>query len=122
MIKLFFSICFLFAFLLGEAQQQKIKAAGPDSSKKIMLVEAACGQCQLGMPGKDCNLAIRINGKTYFVDGTGIDSHGDAHAADGFCNAVRKVEVQGELVNNRFKATWLRVLDNRGKPMKDELP
>ena len=24
------------------------------------------------------------------VDGTGIDSHGDAHAQQGFCNAISK--------------------------------
>jgi hypothetical protein len=36
------------------------------------------------MEGKACDLAVRIDGKAYFVDGTSIDSHGDAHAADGF--------------------------------------
>jgi hypothetical protein len=30
---------------------------------------------------KDCELAVRIDGKPYFVDGT-FDSHGDAHAND----------------------------------------
>ena len=78
----------------------------PDKSKPIQTVEAACGQCQLGLPGKTCDLAIRINGKAYFVDGIHIDSLGDAHAKDGFCNAIRKAKVQGELVNNRFKATY----------------
>jgi hypothetical protein len=31
---------------------------------------------------KDCELAVRIDGKPYFVDGTSLDSHGDAHAND----------------------------------------
>jgi hypothetical protein len=43
-----------------------------------MIVEASCGQCQFGMKGYACDLAVRIDGKPYFVDGTSIDSHGDA--------------------------------------------
>ena len=74
------------------------------------MAEVGCGQCQLGLPGKTCDLAIRINGKAYFVTGTDIDAHGDAHASDGFCNAVRKARVQGKLVNNRFKANYLELI------------
>ncbi|WP_310558679.1 DUF6370 family protein [Flavobacterium sp.] len=74
------------------------------------IVEASCGQCQFGMEGKACDLAIRINGKSYFVDGTDIDHHGDAHAADGFCAKVRKAEVVGEIVDNRFKVTYFKLL------------
>ena len=70
-----------------------------------MVVETSCGECQFRMKGKSCDLAIRINNKTYFVDGTAIDDHGNAHADDGFCKAVRHAEVQGEIVNGRFKAT-----------------
>jgi hypothetical protein len=36
------------------------------------------------MEGHGCELAVRIDGKSYFVDGSSIDSHGDAHASDGF--------------------------------------
>lgn len=81
-----------------------------DSTKKVQVVEAACGECQFQMAGKGCQLAVRINGKTYFVDGTTIDDHGDAHAKDGFCEVVRKAEVQGKIVNNRFKATYFKLL------------
>ena len=28
---------------------------------------------------KGCDLAVRIDGKSYFVEGTKIDEHGDAH-------------------------------------------
>jgi hypothetical protein len=81
----------------------------PDSTKKMQLVEASCGQCQFKLEGKGCNLAVRMEGKSYFVDGTSIDDHGDAHGADGFCEAIRKADVQGELVNGRFKATYFKV-------------
>lgn len=91
------------------AQQKETKTNEPDKSKKVLLVDAACGQCKLGLPGKSCDLAVRIDGKSYFVDGSDIDSHGDAHAKDGFCNAIRKAKVQGELVDNRFKASYFQL-------------
>ena len=38
------------------------------------------------------------------MDGTTIHDHGDAHADDGFCVAIRQVEVKGEIIDGRFKA------------------
>jgi hypothetical protein len=69
------------------------------------VVEAACGQCLLGKNGKGCDLAIRIDGKSYFVDGVNFDSLGDAHAKDGMCNVIRRAKVTGEIKNQRFAAT-----------------
>ena len=75
------------------------------------VVEAACGQCQLGMTEKSgCDLAIRIDGKSYFVDGTSIHDHGDAHADDGFCEAIRQAEVKGEIIDGRFKAETFTII------------
>lgn len=88
-------------------------AARPDSTKKIQLVEAACGQCKFHLKGKGCSLAVRINGKAYFVDGTEIDSHGDAHADDGFCNAIRIAEVQGKVIRGRFKSSYFRLVEQQ---------
>ncbi len=69
------------------------------------VVEAACGQCQFGMTEKlGCDLAIRIDGENYFVDGTKIDEHGDAHADDGFCVVIRNANVKGKIVDGRFKS------------------
>ncbi len=69
------------------------------------VVEAACGQCQFGMTEKlGCNLAVRIDGNTYFVDGTNIHEHGDAHADDGFCEVIRSASVEGKIIEGRFKS------------------
>ncbi len=95
------------------AQQKDTLSVNPDPNKIVQIVEASCGQCKFGLIGKSCNLAVRINGKSYFVDGTKIDDHGDAHARDGFCEAVKKAEVQGEVVNNRFKATYFKLVDGK---------
>lgn len=97
-----------FSFFIVEAGAQI--TAKPDPAKKIQIVEASCGECQFHLTGKSCDLAVRIDGKAYFVDGTSIDEHGDAHAKDGFCEAIRKAEVQGELVNNRFKVTYFKLV------------
>jgi hypothetical protein len=87
-----------------------VSAQEKKETLKSQIVEASCGQCQFGMKEKGCDLAVRIDGKSYFVDGTAIDQHGDAHAADGFCSAVRKAEVVGVVVDNRFKATSFKLL------------
>ena len=92
------------------AQNNSTAIHTPDPAKKILVVEASCGECQFKMEGKGCELAVRIKGKTYFVDGTSIDDHGDAHGKEGFCEAIRKAEVQGEIVNNRFKATYFKLI------------
>ena len=97
---------FIFAGLISSAQLRE----KPDSTQKILVVEAACGQCKLGLPGKSCDLAVRIDGKAMFVDGTDIDSHGDAHEEDGFCNAIRKAQVQGEVINDRFRVTYFKLM------------
>jgi len=78
---------------------------------KNETVEASCGQCNFGIKGKGgCDLAVRIDGKSYFVDGTKLDNHGDAHAKDGFCSVVRKAVVSGEIVDSRFKASEFKLL------------
>ncbi|MEZ7497548.1 DUF6370 family protein [Flavobacterium sp. Arc3] len=99
---------FLFVTAIVSAQENK-------EESKSQIVEASCGQCQFGMKKKGCDLAVRIDGKSYFVDGTAIDSHGDAHANDGFCVTVRKAAVVGEIKNNRFVASSFKLLPEEKK-------
>ena len=86
------------------------KVAIQDSANATQIVEVSCGQCQFKMEGKGCDLAVRVNNKAYYVDGTKIDEHGDAHAKDGFCEAIRKAEVKGAVVGDRFKVTYFKLL------------
>jgi hypothetical protein len=108
----------IFIFLLISISASSVKAQITKANLKlgtVQIVEAACGQCQFKMEGKSCDLALRINGKSYFVDGTKIDDHGDAHARNGFCEKVRKAEVQGSIVKNRFVATSFKLLPDTEK-------
>lgn len=111
---LFLAAISFYAFpAISQVKENKIHKL--DKKKKVLLVEASCGQCKLGLPGKSCDLAIRLNGKSYFVDGTKIDDHGDAHAQDGFCESIRMAEVQGEIKNDRFKATYFQLVPEKKK-------
>ncbi|GAB2967243.1 hypothetical protein GCM10027048_42400 [Hymenobacter coalescens] len=96
--------------LLTALAAPALAQTAPTPAAPTRVVEASCGQCRLGLPGKGCDLAVRLDGRAYFVDGTSIDSHGDAHAKDGFCNAIRRAEVRGQVVDNRFVATHFRLL------------
>lgn len=94
----------ILAFLVSIAAtaQQKVEK---------QIVDASCGQCNFGMKTKKgCDLAVRIDGKSYFVEGTKIDKFGDAHSEDGFCSAVRKAEVSGEIVGDKFVASTFKLL------------
>ena len=105
---IFIFLFITFSSLSVSAQKGNINK--PDSSKEIRIVETSCGSCQFHLPGNGCNLAVRIDGKAYYVTGTSINDHGDAHADNGFCNAIRKAEVQGTIVKNKFKVSYFKLL------------
>ena len=79
------------------------------------VVEAACGECKFGMRGKSCDIAVRVGGRSYFVDGVKADALGDAHAADGICESIRKARVTGTVTGNRFVATGFELLPTAAK-------
>jgi hypothetical protein len=84
-----------------------------NNKSKKQTVELSCGQCQFELTSqKGCDLAVRIDGKAYFIDGAHIDDFGDAHDEHtGFCEVIRKAEVTGKVVGNRFKASSVTLLD-----------
>lgn len=93
-------------------------AANAQTKKQTTLtnkvVEIACGECQFKLKGKSCDLAVRIDGKAYFVDGKSIDDFGDAHdEKHGFCNVISKAEVTGKIVKNRFQATDIKLITEK---------
>jgi hypothetical protein len=102
------AVVFMFLAVSATAQDKK-------QNQKTQIVDAACGQCQFKMEGHGCELAVRIDGKSYFVDGTSIDSHGDAHANDGFCAAIRKAAVVGEIKDKRFVVSEFKLLSEEKK-------
>ena len=84
----------------------------PESGDVEGLVIASCGMCNFGMRSRDCSLAIQISDKAFHVKGTKIDDHGDSHAKDGFCNAVRVAKVSGKVKKNVFLADSFELQKN----------
>jgi hypothetical protein len=110
MKKCFFSFIISLSFLFSFSQDSTKVKLVYDLKKPTYEVEATCGTCMYKMKGDGCHLAIKLNGKNYFVDGTGIDDHGDAHDSEGFCNAISKAKVQGAIVKDRFKVTYFELI------------
>lgn len=75
------------------------------------VVDAACGECIFHMTGDACDLAVKIDGEHYFVEGSTVDEHGDAHAEDGLCSVARKAQVAGTIRGGVFYATSFELLE-----------
>lgn len=75
------------------------------------VYDVSCGICNFEMTGDDCELAIRIDGKDYYVEGSAIDEHGDAHAEDGLCTVVRKAKVKGVIKKGVFVAESIELIE-----------
>ena len=84
------------------------------NNKEIKQVaEVSCGQCKFELDSEEgCSLAVRINEKAYFVEGFKIDDFGDAHDEHtGFCNVIRKAEVTGKVIDDKFVASSIELVD-----------
>lgn len=105
------AVC-LFALVSGCATNSTSSHHHAGKVTKPTIVDAACGQCLLGLKGekKGCDLAVRLDGHSYFVDGFTMKQLGNAHADDGMCNAVRKAKVTGHVENGRFAASTFELL------------
>jgi hypothetical protein len=76
-----------------------------------IVAEAGCATCIYDMPDvQGCVLAVKIDGKSYRVEGSGIDDHGDAHAADGLCNTARRARIAGRIEARMFVAEQIELL------------
>jgi len=102
-MKYVFSFVVSLVIFCSQAQAQ---VQEKNKTIKGKTVEASCAQCQFKVKEpRGCDLAIRMNGQVYFVDGTNLDAHGDAHEEDGFCNAIRQAKVTGQIQGNRIRVT-----------------
>lgn len=95
-------------FFSISAAQSKVNSIVVSDS--LYHAEVSCGTCMFKMKGSGCDLAVKINGHCYVVKGAGIDDYGDAHAADGFCNAIRKAKVWGSFKEEVFVARKIELI------------
>lgn len=86
------------------------------AQKKVInqTVDAACGMCQFKQKNdKDCAMAVKIDGKLYYVEGVDESAFGDAHAHDGYCNQIKKAVVSGEIRKGKFYATRFKYVPKK---------
>lgn len=76
----------------------------------IGTYNVSCGMCNFDMTGDDCALAIEVNDKYYYVEGSTLEAHGDAHAEDGLCTVVRQAQVKGSIQHGVFVAEKFEML------------
>lgn len=74
------------------------------------VYDVACGSCIYQMPGNECQIAVQIEDKSYYVYGSGISEHGDEHADDGLCQTARKAWVKGYIQFGVFNAEFLELV------------
>mgnify|MGYP006104841951 FL=1 len=92
-----------------------ILASCANKNEIKQVAEISCGQCQFELNSEDgCDLAIRLDDKAYFVEGFDIDDFGDAHDDHtGFCEVIRKGEIVGEVINDKFVASSIKLTDSK---------
>ena len=101
----------IFIFLVGCSQK--------DVSIN-QIVETACGQCQFNMDQQaGCDLAIRIDSAYYFVEGSKIDEHGDAHSDAGLCNSIQTAEVKGTIKDGKFYSELFTLFNKNSREEKE---
>lgn len=86
------------------------------AQKKVVnqTVDAACGMCQFKQKSdKGCAMAVKIDGKLYYVEGIDKKEFGDAHAHDGYCNEMKKAVVSGEVKKGKFYATSFKYVPKK---------
>jgi|GEM_PF-512426 len=115
-----FYLLLLTVGLLTQALQAQKKSKNINQK----TVEASCAQCKFKVKEpQGCDLAIRVKGRIYFLDGTNLDAHGDAHEEDGFCNAIRQAVVTGTIKGNRIQVSQfnLKPLEKKSNQILTEL-
>ena len=93
-----------YLFILTTALLTSCGVATKTPDKISTIVQASCGTCNFEMTSDACELAIELNGKHYFVEGSSIDEHGDAHSEKGLCSLIRDAQVIGQVKHGVFVA------------------
>ena len=101
-MKIFFGACALILVSCGTMKQGKEPIVG--------VYDVSCALCNFDMTGDECDLAIKIDEKYYYVEGSSLQDHGNEHASDGMCNVVRKADVKGKIKHGVFVAESFELL------------
>ena len=115
MIKYIFTLSITFLLIIDISTISQQISHDTHGMRINLIVDASCAKCQFNKEDDECLLAVEINSEIYYVDGTTIDDHGDAHGSDGFCNVIRKAHVEGAIYGNKFLLEKFSLLQYRPK-------
>ena len=115
MKKIIYSLFITFLLIIDISTSAQQFSSNTHGMRVNLIVDASCAKCQFDKNDDECLLAVEINSEIYYVDGTTIDDHGDAHGSDGFCNVVRKAHVEGVIDGNKFLLDKFSLLKYRPK-------
>ena len=115
MIKYIFTLSITFLLIIDISTISQQISHDTHGMRINLIVDASCARCQFNKEDDECLLAVEINSEIYYVDGTTIDDHGDAHGSDGFCNVIRKAHVEGVVDGNKFLLEKFSLLKYRPK-------
>ena len=115
MKKIIYSLFITFLLIIDISISAQQFSPDTHGMRVNLIVDASCAKCQFDKNDDECLLAVEINSEIYYVDGTTIDDHGDAHGSDGFCNTVRKAHVEGVIDGNKFLLEKFSLLKYRPK-------
>ena len=102
-------LIFILPFSLHSQDTSK-KELAFDPNIQVIEAKASCGICMFDMDGFKCELAVNIDGAKFYVEGADIDDYGDAHSNYGFCNAIRDVKIQGQIVDDKYIVTYFKLI------------
>ena len=98
-----------FALLLAACAKHET-AAAPNSKPAVaaasapagaQTLEVGCAGCVFHMPGAEgCQLAAKVDGKTYLVTGVEMPGH-----ESGLCDRSREADVAGKIEGDTFVAS-----------------
>lgn len=97
----------LSTLMLTGCASNQAHAPAPPAEQQVTV---GCAMCIYNMDGvEDCVLAVKVAGTPYLVTGSDIDDHGDAHAADGLCNAEREAVAVGRIEDGKYVAQRIKL-------------
>ena len=105
MKQLFFLSIIILSTSCGSLSKTQEKISG--------TYDVSCGKCNMDMTGDACALAIEIDNKNYYVEGSSLHDYGDAHAEGGLYTVRRNARVVGEIKTGIFIAESLELLPHQ---------
>ena len=86
------------------------------AQKKVenLITDAGCGMCMFKKKNTEgCAMAVKIDNKIYTVEGIDKKHFGPMHSENGYCKALKKARITGEIRKEKFYATKFEYVNEK---------